>query len=243
MGNIVGIEAVAIGRGDRTPQNAKKHALAQPELKEKVFLISDTRVSGVSSGAIRVPCSLEAAVGGSIGKLQDEDRIPIAFARGLLRVENHFATRQACHHSRLYDYGYLADFAASTTQSHNGCVCKACFPHPDGRPFVPTSRVYLTCYSRISLPLEDGLTGLQFFRNYFFRLRCRVESDFVTVTSFYVGRFPIQRLRPVRVDRFHRPGFRISFLSFFCDVLSTAFVIARFGMLLDTTVFPATIDS
>ena len=68
------------------------------------------------------------------------------------------------------------------------------------------------------------------------------ESNFVTVTSFNVGRFPIERLRPVRVDRFHWPGFRISFLSFFCDVLSTAFVIARFGMLLNTTVFPATID-
>ena len=35
-------------------------------------------------------------------------------------------------------------------------------------------RVHLTCYSHISIPLEDGLTGLQFLRNYFFRLRCRM---------------------------------------------------------------------
>ena len=86
-------------------------------------------------------------------------------------------------------------------------------------------------------------TGQQFLRNYFFRLRCRVEPNFVTVTLFKVGRFPIERLRPVRVDCFHRPGFRISFLSFFGDELSTTLVITRFGMLLDTTVFPATIDS
>ena len=70
-----------------------------------------------------------AAVGGPIGKLQDGDRIQIDIARGLIHAEVDFATRQAWHHSRLYDYGYLADFAALTTQSHNGCVSKARFPH------------------------------------------------------------------------------------------------------------------
>ena len=104
-------------------------ALAQPELKGKVILISDTRVSGVSSGAIGVHCSPEAAVGGPIGKLQDGDRIQIDIARGLVHAEVDFATRQAWHHSRLYDYGYLADFAALTTQAHHGCVSKARFPH------------------------------------------------------------------------------------------------------------------
>ena len=129
MGNIAGIEAVAIGLGHRSKQSAPKHALAQPELKGKVILISNTRVSGVSSGAIGVYCSLEAAVGTPIGKLLDGDRIQFNFARGLIHVEVDFATRQAWHHSRLYDYGVLADFAALTTQSHNGCVSKARVPH------------------------------------------------------------------------------------------------------------------
>ena len=50
-------------------------ALAVPELDGKVAFISDTRVSGVSHGAIGVHCSPEAAVGGPIGLVEDEDEI------------------------------------------------------------------------------------------------------------------------------------------------------------------------
>ncbi len=50
-------------------------ALAQPELRGKVVLISDTRVSGVSSGAIGVHCAPEAHDGGPIGLLQDGESL------------------------------------------------------------------------------------------------------------------------------------------------------------------------
>jgi dihydroxy-acid dehydratase len=46
-------------------------ALAVPELYGKVALISDTRVSGVSGGAVGVHCSPEAVVGGPIARVQD----------------------------------------------------------------------------------------------------------------------------------------------------------------------------
>ena len=43
-------------------------ALYDPKLKGRVALISDTRVSGVSSGAVGVHCAPEAALGGPIEK-------------------------------------------------------------------------------------------------------------------------------------------------------------------------------
>ncbi len=45
-------------------------ALATPELDGKVAFLSDTRVSGVSHGAIGVHCAPEAAVGGPIALVQ-----------------------------------------------------------------------------------------------------------------------------------------------------------------------------
>jgi dihydroxy-acid dehydratase len=60
---IRGCGPVALGMPEMHVASA---ALAVPELYGKVALISDTRVSGVSSGAVGVHCSPEAAVGGPI---------------------------------------------------------------------------------------------------------------------------------------------------------------------------------
>lgn len=108
-------------------------ALAVPELDGKVAFISDTRVSGVSHGAIGVHCSPEAAIGGPIGLVQDGDRISFDLLQGKIQVEiseQEFQKRRDNHsvtpvkHSR----GYLADFAATTSQAHHGCVSKALLP-------------------------------------------------------------------------------------------------------------------
>ncbi|HAY81022.1 MAG TPA: dihydroxy-acid dehydratase, partial [Planctomycetaceae bacterium] len=50
-------------------------ALAVPDLDGRVALVSDTRVSGVSHGAIGVHCSPEAIVGGPIALVEDGDEI------------------------------------------------------------------------------------------------------------------------------------------------------------------------
>ncbi len=108
-------------------------ALAVPELDGKVAFISDTRVSGVSHGAIGVHCSPEAAVGGPIGLIQDGDRISFDLLEGQIEVkisEQEFQQRRdkwsstPVRHAR----GYLADFAATTSQAHHGCVSKALLP-------------------------------------------------------------------------------------------------------------------
>tara|TARA_R110002111_G_scaffold258083_1_gene326887 strand:- start:137503 stop:139194 length:1692 start_codon:yes stop_codon:yes gene_type:complete len=108
-------------------------ALAVPELDGKVAFISDTRVSGVSHGAIGVHCSPEAIVGGPIGLVQDGDRISFSLLEGTITVEISDQELQArrdkwslnpVQHTR----GYLADFAATTSQAHHGCVSKALHP-------------------------------------------------------------------------------------------------------------------
>ncbi len=102
-------------------------ALGVPELYGKVALISDTRVSGVSHGAIGVHCSPEAAVGGPIGLIQDGDEIEFNLLEGSIHChvdDGEWKTREANHvipplqHGR----GYLAEFAATVTQAHHGCV-------------------------------------------------------------------------------------------------------------------------
>ncbi|WP_298868253.1 dihydroxy-acid dehydratase [uncultured Gimesia sp.] len=108
-------------------------ALAVPELDGKVAFISDTRVSGVSHGAIGVHCSPEAAVGGPIGLVQDGDPVSFDLLKGIIQVEISDAELQnrrdkwilnPVNHTR----GYLADFAATTSQAHHGCVSKALHP-------------------------------------------------------------------------------------------------------------------
>ncbi|MCH9793402.1 MAG: dihydroxy-acid dehydratase [Planctomycetes bacterium] len=111
-------------------------ALAVPELDGKVAFISDTRVSGVSHGAIGVHCSPEAAVGGPIGLVQDGDPVSFDLLKGTIQVEISDVelqnrrdkwTLNQVNHTR----GYLADFAATTSQAHHGCVSKALHPTCD----------------------------------------------------------------------------------------------------------------
>ena len=104
-------------------------ALAVPELDGKVALVSDTRVSGVSHGAIGVHCSPEAVVGGPIALVHDGDEISFDLLAGEITLhvsDNEIEQRKAAweaspvRHERVY----LADFAATVTQAHNGCVSR-----------------------------------------------------------------------------------------------------------------------
>ncbi len=105
-------------------------ALSVPELDGKVALVSDTRVSGVSHGAIGVHCSPEAAVGGPIALVEDGDEITFDLTAGELNLhvdDPTLAGRRTSwtpptiQHTR----GYLADFAATVAQAHHGCVSRA----------------------------------------------------------------------------------------------------------------------
>jgi len=101
--------------------------LSVPELDGKVALVSDTRVSGVSHGAIGVHCSPEAAVGGPIAFVQDGDAITFDLLEGAI----HLDISDAALEQRRADWkstplkhqrGYLADFSRTVTQAHEGCV-------------------------------------------------------------------------------------------------------------------------
>lgn len=108
-------------------------ALAVPELNGRVALISDTRVSGVSHGAIGVHCSPEAMVGGPIGLVRDGDEISFDLLSGTVTwhvtSEEESRRRDAWKPpQRNYHRGYLADFAATVSQSHHGCVSLSHYP-------------------------------------------------------------------------------------------------------------------
>ena len=109
-------------------------ALAVPELDGKVAFLSDTRVSGVSHGANGVHCSPEAAVGGPIARIQDGDFIAFDLLAGTIHVEvsdEDLAKRKVNAGVRTEEFaarGYLADFSATTSQAHRGCVSKALYP-------------------------------------------------------------------------------------------------------------------
>lgn len=97
-------------------------ALAVPELDGKVALISDTRVSGVSHGAIGVHCSPEAAAGGPIASVRDGDEIEFDLLAGTVEVHADLDSRTPSWPPVVHGRNYLADFAATTTQAHEGCV-------------------------------------------------------------------------------------------------------------------------
>ncbi len=101
-------------------------ALAVPELDGRVALISDTRVSGVSHGAIGVHCSPEAAAGGPIGLVQDGDEISFDLLAGTItwHVDEAEAALRRPAAPPVHTRGYLADFAATTTQASEGCVSR-----------------------------------------------------------------------------------------------------------------------
>ena len=104
-------------------------ALSVPELDGKVALVSDTRVSGVSHGAIGVHCSPEAVVGGPIAFVKDGDEISFDLLAGEITL--HVADDELGQRKNAWQgaptqhtRGYLADFAATVTQAHDGCVSK-----------------------------------------------------------------------------------------------------------------------
>ncbi|MCH2202697.1 MAG: dihydroxy-acid dehydratase [Fuerstiella sp.] len=104
------------------------NALTVPELDGKVAIITDTRVSGVSHGAIGIHCSPEAAVGGPIGCVENGDRIRYDLLNGTVEVlvENSvLESRRSVlppWKPREPFRGYLADFSATVSQAHDGCV-------------------------------------------------------------------------------------------------------------------------
>ncbi len=105
-------------------------ALSVPELDGKVALISDTRVSGVSHGAIGVHCAPEAAVGGPIALVENGDQISFDLLAG--DVTLHVSRDQLAQRRQRWQprppqgrRGYLADFAATTTQAQHGCVSQS----------------------------------------------------------------------------------------------------------------------
>ncbi len=107
-------------------------ALSVPELNGKVALISDTRISGISHGAIGVHCAPEAAVGGPIGLVHDGDAISFDLPTGAVTLhvtEEELARRKSNWkpQPRTYTRGYLADFAATVSQANHGCVSTALY--------------------------------------------------------------------------------------------------------------------
>ena len=102
-------------------------ALAVPELDGKVALVSDTRVSGVSHGAIGVHCAPESAIGGPIGKVQDGDKITFDLLAGSIQLEvsdEELQNREAIAPPGRSERGYLRDFAATVAQANRGCVSR-----------------------------------------------------------------------------------------------------------------------
>jgi len=111
-------------------------ALSVPELNGKVALISDTRVSGISHGAIGVHCAPEAAVGGPIAFVRDGDEISFDLLAGSITL--HVTEEQLAHRRQAWKApvirharGYMADFAATVAQANHGCVSRAMYPACD----------------------------------------------------------------------------------------------------------------
>lgn len=107
------------------------NALTVPELDGKVSMITDTRVSGVSHGAIGIHCSPEAAVGGPIACVQDGDRIRYDLLNGTVDVLISDAELERRKDAlpawtpREPFRGYLGDFSATVSQAHDGCVSQS----------------------------------------------------------------------------------------------------------------------
>ena len=100
-------------------------ALSTPDLDGKVTFVSDTRVSGVSHGAIGVHCAPEAAVGGPIGLVQDGDQISIDLLKGEIDWVS------SCRKPKRNDFKpyagarvYLRAFTNRVSQADKGCVDK-----------------------------------------------------------------------------------------------------------------------
>lgn len=99
-------------------------ALALPELKGRVALVSDTRVSGVSSGIIGVHCSPEACVGGPIAQVQNGDKIEFDLLAGTIHWQPSVPPTPLVPQTRKYHAAYLYDFANTVSQASEGCVSR-----------------------------------------------------------------------------------------------------------------------
>lgn len=104
-------------------------ALSVPELVGRVAIISDTRVSGVSHGAIGVHCAPEAAVGGPIALVENGDAISFNLLDGTIELEVpkselELRRSQWKRPDTQIHRGYLADFSATVTQANEGCVSR-----------------------------------------------------------------------------------------------------------------------
>ena len=104
-------------------------ALSIPELEGKVAVISDTRISGISHGAIGIHCCPEAVLGGPIALVEDNDLVSFDLLKGevTLHVSDDELTRRRSNWQAKtiqYRRGYLAEFAATVTQANHGCVSR-----------------------------------------------------------------------------------------------------------------------
>ncbi len=113
-------------------------ALSIPELVGKVAVVSDTRISGISHGAIGIHCCPEAALGGPIALVADQDVISFDLVKGEVTLhvnDEELARRRALWRPNPIQYqrGYLADFAATVTQANHGCVSRSSIALAEGR--------------------------------------------------------------------------------------------------------------
>ena len=112
-------------------------ALATPRLDGKVAFLSDTRVSGVSHGAIGVHCAPEAGLDGPIRVVDDGDPIRFDVLAGTIELGVSDEAISERLRSRPNDMmprrtGYLGEFQATIRQANDGCVSRFAIG-PDGR--------------------------------------------------------------------------------------------------------------
>lgn len=114
-----GVGPVAAGMPELLVASA---ALAVPELDGRVAFLSDGRVSGVSHGVMGIHCSPEAAAGGPIAAVEDGDEIEFDLLEGRIELKANLEQRTPAWPRPEPQRGYLADFAATAAQAHEGCV-------------------------------------------------------------------------------------------------------------------------
>jgi dihydroxy-acid dehydratase len=114
-----GVGPIAAGMPELLVASA---ALAVPELDGKVAFLSDGRVSGVSHGVMGLHASPEAVVGGPIAAVENGDEIEFDLMAGTVHVHADLDARSVAWPKPTYQRGYLADFAATARQAHDGCV-------------------------------------------------------------------------------------------------------------------------
>jgi len=98
-------------------------ALAGAGLAGRVALISDTRISGVSHGAIGVHCAPEAVAGGAIARVRDGDAIAFDLLRGEIRWQETGREPVQCVPPPIGEV-YLREFTENVTQANFGCVSR-----------------------------------------------------------------------------------------------------------------------